>query len=64
MKRVEIFLLILVIGSLWGFFEMLALPVFALCAIGLFLIVLGRRVIDFPRSSIILKIESDIFFIL
>ena len=70
MKRVELFLLLLVIGSLWGFFEMLALPVFALCAIGLFFIVLGRRVIDFPGSSIIIglivcfyKTYSDHFFI-
>jgi len=70
MKRVELFLLILVIGSLWGFFEMLQLPVFILCAVGLFFLVLGRRVIDIPGSSILIgllvcfyKTYSDHFFV-
>jgi len=70
MKRVELFLLILIIGSLWGFFEMIALPVSVLCAIGLFFLVLGRRMIDIPGTSIIIglivcfyKTYSDHFFI-
>src|SRR3989339_757618 len=70
MKRVELFLLVLILGSLWGFFEMMALPVSVLCAIGLFFLVLGRRVIDIPGTSIVLglivcfyKTYSDHFFI-
>ena len=70
MKRVELFLLVLILGSLWGFFEMMALPVSVLCAIGLFFLVLGRRVIDIPGTSIVIglivcfyKTYSDYFFI-
>jgi len=70
MKRVELFLLVLILGSLWGFFEMMALPVSVLCAIGLFFLVLGRRVIDIPGTSIVIglivcfyKTYSDNFFI-
>ena len=35
MDRKDYFLIILVLGSLWGFFEMIALPVWILCALGL-----------------------------
>jgi hypothetical protein len=51
-KRIELFLLLLILGSLWGFFEMLALPVFILCAIGVLVLTLGRRIIDVPGTSI------------
>jgi hypothetical protein len=54
MKRIELFLLILVIGSLWGFFEMLKLPVFTLCIIGIFFLILGRRAVNVPGTSILI----------
>src|SRR3972149_11662566 len=54
MRRVELFLLLLVIGSLWGFIEMLPLSVFALCAFGVFFLVVGRRIIDIPGTSILI----------
>jgi len=70
MKRVELFLLVLILGSLWGFFEMMSLPISVLCAIGLFFLVLGRRVIDIPGTSVVIglivcfyKTYSDHFFI-
>lgn len=53
-KRIELFLLLLILGSLWGFFEMLALPVFVLCTIGIFFLVIGRRIIDIPGTSILI----------
>jgi hypothetical protein len=54
MKRAELFLLLLLMGSLWGFFEMLNLPVFALCAIGVLFLVLSRRMLDIPGTSILI----------
>jgi len=70
MKRLELFLFVLILGSLWGFFEMMALPVSVLCAIGVFFLVLGRRVINIPGTSIVIglivcfyKTYSDHFFI-
>jgi hypothetical protein len=69
-KRIELFLLIVILGSLWGFFEMMALPIFVLCAIGVFFLVLGRKIIDVPGTSIVIglivcfyKTYSDHFFI-
>ena len=53
-KRIELFLLLLILGSLWGFFEMLALPVFVLCVIGIFFLVIGRRIVDIPGTSILI----------
>lgn len=53
-KRIELFLLLLILGSIWGFFEMLALPVFLLCAIGVLILTLGRRIIDIPGTSILI----------
>jgi hypothetical protein len=53
-KRIELFLLLLILGSLWGFFEMMALPIFVLCAIGILILALGRRVVDIPGTSIII----------
>jgi hypothetical protein len=53
-KRIEIFLLLLILGSLWGFFEMIALPIFVLCAIGILILALGRRIIDIPGTSILI----------
>lgn len=70
MKRTELFLLLVAIGSLWGFFEMLDLPVFILCTIGLFFLVIARQVVNIPATSIIIgliacfyKTYSDHFFI-
>lgn len=54
MKKAELFLLLLLMGSLWGFFEMLNLPVFALCAIGVLFLVLSRRMFDIPGTSILI----------
>jgi len=51
-KRIELFLLLLILGSLWGFFEMMSLPIFVLCAIGIFFLALGRRIVDIPGTSI------------
>ena len=53
-KRIELFLLILILGSIWGFFEMIALPVFLMCAIGVLILTLGRRIIDIPGTSILI----------
>jgi hypothetical protein len=53
-KRIELFLLLLILGSLWGFFEMMALPIFVLCAIGILILALGRRIIDIPGTSILI----------
>jgi hypothetical protein len=53
-KRIELFLLLIILGSIWGFFEMLALPVFLLCAIGVLILTLGRRIIDIPGTSILI----------
>jgi len=53
-KRIELFLLLLILGSLWGFFEMLALPIFVLCAIGILILALGRRIVDVPGTSILI----------
>ena len=53
-KRIELFLLILILGSIWGFFEMIALPVFLMCAIGVLILTLGRRFIDIPGTSILI----------
>jgi hypothetical protein len=53
-KRIEFFLLLLILGSIWGFFEMLAFPVFLLCAIGVLILALGRRIIDIPGTSILI----------
>ncbi|NWG29502.1 MAG: hypothetical protein HXY48_13345, partial [Ignavibacteriaceae bacterium] len=53
-KRIEFFLLLLILGSIWGFFEMLALPVFLLCVIGVLILTLGRRIIDIPGTSILI----------
>jgi len=70
MNRIETFIIILVIGSLWGFLEMTMLPVSILCAIGLFFLVLSRKLVDVPGTSVILglivcfyKTYSDHFFI-
>lgn len=54
MKKAELFLVLLLLGSLWGFFEMLQLPVYLLCAIGLLFLVIGRRIVDIPGSSILI----------
>lgn len=54
MKRIEIILLLLVIGTLWGFVEMLPLPVFLLCSFGVLFLVVGRRLIDIPGTSILI----------
>ncbi|MFO7524714.1 MAG: hypothetical protein R6W68_04625 [Ignavibacteriaceae bacterium] len=54
MKKAELFLVLLLLGSLWGFFEMLQLPVYLLCAIGLLFLVIGRRFVDIPGSSILI----------
>ena len=54
MKKAELFLVLLLLGSLWGFFEMLQLPVYLLCAIGLLFLVIGRRIINIPGSSILI----------
>jgi hypothetical protein len=53
-KRIELFLLILILSSLWGFFEMLALPIFVLCAIGILILAMGRRIVDIPGTSILI----------
>ncbi|NCS88702.1 MAG: hypothetical protein CO127_08420 [Ignavibacteria bacterium CG_4_9_14_3_um_filter_36_18] len=53
-KRIELFLLLLILGSLWGFFEMLALPIYILCAIGILILAMGRRVVDIPGTSILI----------
>jgi hypothetical protein len=53
-KRIELFLLLIILGSIWGFFEMLALPVFLLCVIGVLILTLGRRIIDIPGTSILI----------
>ncbi len=50
----ENFPIILVLGSLWGFFEMISLPVFILCSLGLLFLLLGRRLVDVPRTSILM----------
>jgi hypothetical protein len=54
MKRTELFLLLLVIGSLWGFVEMLPIPVFILCAFGILFLAIGRRLVDIPGTSILI----------
>ena len=53
-KRIELFLLILILGSIWGFFEMLALPIYILCAIGILTLAMGRRIINIPGTSILI----------
>lgn len=53
-NRLEQFLLLIILGSLWGFFEMLALPIFALCTIGIFFLVIARRIVDIPGTSILI----------
>jgi hypothetical protein len=53
-KRIETLFLILILGSLWGFFEMLALPIFVLCAIGILILAMGRRIVDIPGTSILI----------
>lgn len=54
MKRIELILLILLVGSLWGFIEMLPLPVFALCSFGVLLLVIARQKADIPGTSILI----------
>jgi hypothetical protein len=54
MKRTELFLLLLIMGSLWGFVEMLPIPVFVLCAFGVLFLVIGRRLVDIPGTSILI----------
>ncbi|MEW6195874.1 MAG: hypothetical protein AB1521_12050 [Bacteroidota bacterium] len=54
MNRTEYFLLLLALGSLWGFFEMISLPVFILCSIGLLFLFIGRKLVDIPGTSIII----------
>lgn len=54
MRRTEFFLLLLVIGSLWGFVEMLPLPVFALCSFGILFLVIARQKVDIPGTSILI----------
>lgn len=61
MKRIELLLLLLVIGSLWGFFEMLDLPVFIQCAIGLFFLVTARRIVNIPATSIMIGLIVCIY---
>lgn len=70
MKRAELFLVIIALGSLWGFFEMLALPVWLLSIIGFIFLVLARKKVNIPGSSILIglivciyKTYSDNFFI-
>lgn len=54
MKRIELILLILLIGSLWGFVEMLPLPVFVLCSFGVLFLVIARQKADIPGTSILI----------
>lgn len=54
MKRIELILLLLVIGTLWGFVEMLPLPVYLLCTFGILFLVVGRRLADIPGTSILI----------
>jgi hypothetical protein len=54
MKRIELILLLLVMGTLWGFVEMLPLSVFILCSFGVLFLVVGRRLADVPGTSILI----------
>ena len=70
MKRTELFLVILALCSIWGFFEMLSLPVWLLCTIGLFILLMERKITNINGSSILIglivciyKTYSDNFFI-
>ncbi len=70
MNRTENFLIILVLGSLWGFFEMISLPVWILCSLGILFLVIGRKLINIPGTSLLIglvvcfyKTYGDNFFI-
>lgn len=54
MKRTELFLLILLMGTLWGFVEMLPLPIFVLCSFGVLFLTIARQKVDIPGTSILI----------
>lgn len=54
MKRTELFLLILFMGTLWGFIEMLPLPIFVLCSFGVLFLTIARQKVDIPGTSILI----------
>ncbi len=69
MNRLKLFITIIAIGSLWGVFEIMPLPTLVLCVLGIFFLVLGRRLINITGSSIViglvvclLKTYSTSFF--
>ena len=51
MKRLELVLPVLMMGSLWGVVEVLPLPVFVLIGMGVAMLTLGRFRLNMPGSS-------------
>ncbi|KUG25124.1 hypothetical protein ASZ90_005055 [hydrocarbon metagenome] len=69
MKSTDI-ILILVLGSIWGFFEIIGLPIYVVCAIAILILTTGRKLVNIPGTSILIglvvcfyKTYSDSFFI-
>ena len=51
MNRSEAIVTIIAAGSLWGLFEIVPMPTGILCAIGIFFLVLARKMVNLPGTS-------------
>lgn len=54
MKRSEQVLAVIALGSLWGLFEIMPLSTGILCAVGVLFLVMARRIVNIPGTSILI----------
>jgi hypothetical protein len=61
MKRLDILLPVVMLGSLWGMTEILPLPVSVMIAAGVLFLTIGRRLVNLPGSSLAIGLVVCLF---